>query len=91
MKYYALKPLYLTETDWAPMVKNPKDFSFSPEMVEKKTVLDLPENDFIHGLAAEKLLVAAENPRRSGRKANTDSAEPLDEGPAESQDEEANE
>ena len=59
MKYRAPKPLYLTESDWALKVKNPKDYSFSPNMVKKQTALDLPDNEFIHGLAKEGLIVAA--------------------------------
>ena len=64
MKYIATKPLFLNEADWAPQKfagkskKMPKDYSFSEKMVKDKTPLNLPENEFIHGLAAEKLIIA---------------------------------
>lgn len=67
MKYRAVKPLYLTESDWALKIEKPKDFSFSPDMVEKQTALSLPENEFFHGLATEGLIVAVHDKSQKAR------------------------
>jgi len=82
MKYKATKPLYLSEADWCIMPKgeDPKEYSFPPIQHKDKdgkklkpddpptAIHDLPDNEFIHSLAAEKLLIAVEAPKKSGRK-----------------------
>jgi len=73
MKVYAKQPLYLTEADWNANAKDPKSISFTPEMVKKKTLLDLPENEFTSGLVGEGLLIL---PRREEKKKEPKEAEP---------------
>jgi len=78
MRYIAIKSqgLYLTEHDWNPAAKEEKSYSFTPEMVKKKTPLDLPENNFIHGLAAEKLIVAVKGKTQKEVKTEAENAPP---------------
>ncbi len=78
MYCYASKPIYLTETDWAPHLfagkatakKAPLEYSITPEMVVSKVPLNLPENDFIGGLMSEKLIVAARDQDKAKKEAD---------------------
>ena len=72
MYYNALKTVSLNEADWAPEIfrdpkhrKLPKEYTFTQDMVDKGIAINLPENDFIGGLQAEKLLTPAKDQKKA--------------------------
>ena len=69
MYYNSKRPIFLMETDWSPETKDPKDYSLSKDMADKEIPIDLPENEFIAGLAAEKLIYAVKDQKKAAEKA----------------------